>query len=416
MLYVSRVELENFRCFERVTVEADVSAERGSWTLLTGDNASGKSTLLKAIAIGLCDQSSAAGLLRESDSGYIRYGKKRATITIHLVDPVEGNPSDEIWIKTTLTSHKSSSEQLQQETKPKNFPWEQIFVCGYGAGRGTSGTGDVGGYMAISAVYNLFNYSEGLQNPELAIRRLGSPEQERALETLKNILKLDDVRLAESGKSDMGISVRDPRNVEVALRDLADGYKSTFLWVTDFLGWATSFGSKLDKSTTGIVIIDEIEQHLHPKWQKRVISDLREAWPQVQFFAATHSPLVARSFQPYPSDGPQRHYHLWDSEEKTEVEAVRVQPLGDKRTDQVLATEAFDFLIDNDPEVDRILEELTFLGSNEFVTDERKALIEEYLEAVREIESIRRGGTKTEVSAARLIELTQRSLIEDLQG
>ena len=93
-----------------------------------------------------------------------------------------------------------------------------------------------------------------------------------------------------------------------------------------------------------------------------------------------------------------------------------MQPLGDKRTDQVLATEAFDFLIDNDPEVDRILEELTFLGSNEFVTDERKALIEEYLEAVREIESIRRGGTKTEVSAARLIELTQRSLIEDLQG
>ena len=49
----------------------------------------------------------------------------------------------------------------------------------------------------------------------------------------------------------MGISVRDPRNVEVALRDLADGYKSTFLWVTDFLGWATSFGSKLNKSTTG---------------------------------------------------------------------------------------------------------------------------------------------------------------------
>ena len=41
--------------------------------------------------------------------------------------------------------------------------------------RGTSGTGDIAGYSVINAVYNLFNYSEGLQNPELTIRRL-SPD------------------------------------------------------------------------------------------------------------------------------------------------------------------------------------------------------------------------------------------------
>ena len=423
MLYVSRVELKNFRCFENLTIETDVTAQNAPWTLLTGDNASGKTTLLKAIALGLCDQSSAAGLLRESDSGYIRNEpdrvpneQDRATIKIDLVDRAEGGTWNEYQITTTLKRLNSHLESLEQVTEPReNFPWHRIFVCGYGAGRGTSGTGDVAGYTAISAVYNLFNYSEGLQNPELAIRRLSHPRQKRVLETLKTLLKLDDLHLAENGASDMGISVRDTRNVNVALRDLADGYKSTFLWVTDFLGWATAFGSELDKSTTGIVIIDEIEQHLHPKWQKTVIADLRKAWPHVQFFAATHSPLVAKRFQPYSDDGPHRHYHLWDSEGKTEVDAVRVPPLGDKRTDQILATEAFDFLIDDDPEVDRILQELSFLSSNEFVTDERRALITEYLEAVRKIDSLRRGGTKTEVSAAQLIELTQRSLINDLE-
>ena len=42
MLYVSKVELKNFRCFEDVTVEADVGGAVAPWTLLTGDNASGR--------------------------------------------------------------------------------------------------------------------------------------------------------------------------------------------------------------------------------------------------------------------------------------------------------------------------------------------------------------------------------------
>ena len=423
MLYVSRIELENFRCFERVTIEADVSLERGPWTLLTGDNASGKSTLLKAIALGLCDQSSAAGLLRESDSGYIRYGKKKATITIHLVDPVRGNPCDEFWIKTTLTGDESSSEQLKQETKPRKFPWDDIFVCGYGAGRGTSGTGDIAGYSAINAVYNLFNYSEGLQNPELTIRRLqrGSSRQDNLLSTLKNLLNLNELRLAEDGTedeggtSDMGISVRDPRDVHIALRDLADGYKSTFLWVTDFLGWAAACKGELDASTAGIVIIDEIEQHLHPKWQKRVISDLRKAWPRVQFFAATHSPLVARSFQSSSDEGANRHYHLWDSEDNKGVEAVEIDSLDGMRTDQILASPAFDFLVDIDPDSAQIIEELAFLAGNKSLDDQQKQIFADFRKLVKEIDAIRRGQTTTERTAAQMAELMERKLIDDLE-
>ena len=416
MLYISRVELENFRCFESVTVEADVTTSFAPWTLLTGDNASGKTTLLKAIALGLCDRSSAAGLLRESDSGYIRNGQDSGTIKIHLVDRAENGSGNEYQIETTLTRLNPHLEKLDQVTEPsEEFPWERIFVCGYGAGRGTSGTGDVAGYSAISAVYNLFNYSEGLQNPELTIRRFGSPRQESVLTTLKSILSLSDLRLAENGTSDMGIYVKDLRNADIAIRDLADGYKSTFLWVTDFLGWALASGRTLDGSMDGIVVIDEIEQHLHPKWQKRVISSLRENWPHVQFFAATHSPLVARSFQSISDDRPHRHYHLKDSEGNDGVEAVPVSPLSGKRTDQILASEAFDYLIDDDPDADQILGELSLLSSNEFLTDEQRARVAHYLELVKQIQSIRKGQTKTELSAAQLAALTQEALIDDLE-
>ena len=417
MLYISRVELENFRCFESVTVEADVRAPLAPWTLLTGDNASGKTTLLKAIALGLCDRSSAAGLMRESDSGYIRNGQESGSVKIHLTDWTEGQPSSEYQIKTTLTRLDSHLENLDQATEPsEGFPWDRIFVCGYGAGRGTSGTGDIAGYSAISAVYNLFNYSEGLQNPELTIRRLqyGSSRQNGLLRTLESILSLYNFRISENGTSEMGISVRDPRNVDIALRDLADGYKSTFLWVTDFLGWALASGRMLDASMDGIIVIDEIEQHLHPKWQKRVISSLREMWPRVQFFAATHSPLVARSFQSVSDNGPHRHYHLRDSGSNDGVEAVPVPPLGGRRTDQILASEAFDYLIDDDPDAELILEQLSFLSGNEFLTDEQRERVADYLKLVKRIQSIRMGQTTTELSAAELAELTQRSLIDRL--
>lgn len=416
-MYIRRVELKNFRCFESVVIEADVTTRHAPWTLLTGDNASGKTTLLKAIALGLCDGSSAAGLLRESDSGYIRHGQNTATIKIDLVDLAEDGSESKYQIKTSLARLNRHLERLEQETTPNcDFPWERIFVCGYGAGRGTSGTGDVAGYTAISAVYNLFNYSEGLQNPELSIRRLPyrSDRQTAVVRTLEDILNLSNLRLQENGASDMGISVSDPRRVPIAFRDLADGYKSTLLWVTDFLGWALSSGRTLGESLDGIVIIDEIEQHLHPRWQKRVVSDLRKIWPHVQFFAATHSPLVARSFQSTFDDGPYRHYHLKDSEGGSGVEAVSIPSLGGSRTDQILASEAFDYLIDDDPDADRILEELSFLVGIEFLSDERQELLRDYLSKVEQIQSIRRGQTLTELSAGQLIDLTQRSLINDL--
>jgi predicted ATP-binding protein involved in virulence len=51
------------------------------------------------------------------------------------------------------------------------------------------------------------------------------------------------------------------------------------------------------EKTNGIVLIDEIDLHLHPKWQKRVINDLKNTFPQIQFIATTHSPFILQSLQ-----------------------------------------------------------------------------------------------------------------------
>lgn len=420
MLYVDRIELANFRCFEKVTLDADTSGPRAPWTLLTGNNASGKTTMLKAIALGLCDRSSAAGLLRESDSGYIRHGCDSSTIRIDLVKRIGNRLERGYSITTSFKELDSSLEYLEQEaTSPTGtFPWREIFVCGYGAGRGTAGTGDIAGYTAISAVYNLFNYSEGLQNPELTIRRLHqSPRRiQEVLDTAQEILRdLSALRLAEGKTTNAGIVVTDPRGVDVALRDLADGYKSTFLWIVDFLGWALTTQQESLSDLQGIVIIDELEQHLHPKWQRRIIPALQDTWPQVQFFATTHSPLVARSFRSLSRPGPYQHYHLQNTDDGFKVDAVTIDTLAGQRTDQVLASQAFDYLIDADPDADQILQELSLLAANPLLTDVERQRAAELLDQVGEIQSIRLGQTPAERSASAWAELTRESVLERLE-
>lgn len=297
-MYISKIELKNIRCFEELSIDLERDGDPILWTTILGDNATGKTTLLRSIAIGLCDGSSAAGLLKESEEGYIRRDEpdRDAKIIICLRD--EKDPSKTFRITTTIepvkTKKGKSFEKLSQTTDPlENFPWDDIFACAYGAGRGTSGTADVAGYSTISAVYNLFNYAEGLQNHELSIYRVKPTFSE---DIVFSILKKSSLGIVEKfALTPSGITADGPWGQDMPLRDLADGFKSSFLWITDFLGWAVSHNSEIRDSedVSGIVMIDEIEQHLHPKWQRDVVPTLNELFPTVQFITTSHSPLVA---------------------------------------------------------------------------------------------------------------------------
>lgn len=363
-MYISRIYLKNIRCFKELTIELDNGGLPILWTVFLGDNAAGKTTLLRSIAIGLCDESSAAGLLRESDQGFIRRNCKEGLIKISLRDPK--NLSKCYTISTKIEAYKISAgrsfERLRQKTNPvNNFPWSKIFVCGYGAGRGTSGAGDISDYFAISAVYNMFNYTEGLQNPELTIRRIG--ENKEIINDFKcvlnNIMRTDVINITISG-----ITIKGPWGTEIPLRDIADGYKSTFLWVTDFLGWAISYNKRLKrfKNAKGIVIIDELDQHLHPKWQQVIVDRLKKEFPKIQFITTTHSPLIASSIGNIDKLKREDKLMYLSLSDANVVDAKPIDPLKGRTVDQIIASEAFDYLIRVDKGVDSVLREASVLA------------------------------------------------------
>lgn len=354
-MYIKSVTLKNIRCFENLRIEYDIKGKNIPFSLVLGDNSTGKTTLIKSIALGLCDESSAASLMKEADAGYIRKGKKWGSITIELQ---RKNGRTNYYIKTTIIKERNW-EKLRQDVRPeKSFPWNELFVCGYGAGRGTSGTGDVVGYSVLNAVYNLFNYSEGLQNPELSLLRIEN-ESARNLffHTLNELLDTNKISYDKKG-----IFI-DGTWGHIPLRDLADGYKSSFLWVTDFLGWVISKNPDISdtRNITGIVLIDEIEQHLHPKWQQQVVKRLKNQFPLVQFIVTTHSPLISASVGPIYEDVDMDKIIRLKLFPGNKVSAERIPSMTGWRADQVLASKAFEYTVTMRDEINEILREASVL-------------------------------------------------------
>lgn len=82
-------------------------------------------------------------------------------------------------------------------------------------------------------------------------------------------------------------------------RLLSDGFR-TILGLASDLAWRCAtlnphLGDRATRDTPGVVLVDEIDLHLHPNWQQRVLGDLRRSFPKVQFFVTTHSPFIVQS-------------------------------------------------------------------------------------------------------------------------
>lgn len=89
--------------------------------------------------------------------------------------------------------------------------------------------------------------------------------------------------------------------VQLPLNQLSDGYKCTMSLVADIAYRMAVLNPQLLNNvlseTPGIVMIDEVDLHLHPEWQQHVLGDLQEIFPNVQFIVSTHAPAIINTVQ-----------------------------------------------------------------------------------------------------------------------
>lgn len=87
--------------------------------------------------------------------------------------------------------------------------------------------------------------------------------------------------------------------VSLPISQLSDGYKCTISLVADIAYRMAvlnpQFLGEVCEKTAGIILIDEVDLHLHPRWQQRILEDLQAIFPRVQFIVTTHAPAVIGS-------------------------------------------------------------------------------------------------------------------------
>lgn len=350
-----------------------------SWTLVLGDNGTGKTSILRCIAISLCDETAAPALLAELPGSMIRAGQEQAEIKLELASTLKTQAN--ITIQTTIQKKNSSGESIDLKVNPSHVDLHNtIFACGYGSSYGTIGNESYHSYRLIDAVYSLFNYDTRLQNPELSLFRICEQMRRRfsqTYETLRGSLfkQIEAVLMLSPGSltlDEKGLRVSGFWGESVPVRAIGDGYAATLTWVCDMLSWALLAQQEIESfQPRGIVLLDEIEKHLHPAWQREIIDLLSQSFPQVQFIATTHAPLISTGAAILP-EGCCQLVRLLKSDHGVQINSDLKPPTG-LRADQVLTSELFGLLSTTSGDTVRKIERYAFLKAKASLTElERK--------------------------------------------
>ena len=306
-LYLRRLTVRNARCFDDVEVNFMRGDHPRMRSIVVGGNGSGKTSLLRAIAIGLCRQREASALMGELAGDFVRKNKRgryadRAVIEVELCDPADA--AAELKTTTEIRRDPSGAETIHKSTSPRAFPWDRIFVGGYGVNRGARHREARQGYSPLEALRSLFSDNTSLLDPENTLRRIKLADTEGNRKDLlqgtkrhlRELLRLNpnhDIEVTAQL-----VRVHGPWGT-MPFHALGDGYRGTAGWILDLLGMALDAG-RLDniKVLQGLVLIDEIDEHLHPAWQRELLPLLARRFKELQIIGTTHSAMTIVDCEP----------------------------------------------------------------------------------------------------------------------
>ncbi|MDX2006049.1 MAG: AAA family ATPase [Meiothermus sp.] len=293
--YITGVHLKNIRGFEDLELGFEQEGNPRMRTLIIGQNGTGKTTILRCIALAIADFPGAVGLM-QLPNGSLTLPNDPGHVELRMSTGA-GFYMDIPGSYASPQSHKTGQDDLRHQ-----------FVVGYGINRSRVGKsraesrGDE--YRVSDSVLSLFDPDALLTSSELTLRRLkdylNEPVYYKALRGLTKVFNLPEGSQIDFAKGG-GVQITAPGVGEnIPLEGWADGHRQTFQWIMDFYGWAMRAEALTeDGGVKGILLIDEIEQHLHPSQQLTLMNRLSELFPELQIIATTHSPLVALGVEPH---------------------------------------------------------------------------------------------------------------------
>lgn len=333
-VYFTRLELANIRSFGEPQF-LDLLSENhrpAQWTLILGENGIGKTTLLQCLTrmrpqFNPTDKDPKAKPLepelnQEEDNDELkalaRSGTdKSARLDAQLIvgatfDGSGKRPKRPLTTYLEIVRSKGRIRDVLAGGSFKGRPVDPL-VLAYGAGR-HMGVGNLEKASSIGPTDSLFDPTAELIDTEEALYQLDYARLKRRknagakLSALKALLadilpsvdRPDDIdirgpRLSGAKEEEGGVWVKTPFG-EVPLARLSLGYQTVMAWTTD-IAWRMldHYGDHSRPfCEPAIIIVDEIDLHLHPQWQRTIRKHLTTHFPAAQFIVTAHSPLMAQ--------------------------------------------------------------------------------------------------------------------------
>ena len=331
-MHISQIHLKNFRCYQDVEIEF-----HPRFNIFVGINGTGKSSALEAlrIAIGSLflgvdkykDKIASPGI---SQDDVRLFGlEQQYPVVISSKGVIEDFSADGVsrvveieWERSLTTKGgatrsanakemKEASVRMQEAIRRHGEKHNIPLVAYYSTDRFKKEKKDVGVepdgsrlrgyYNALDPLTNIKFFLDLYYTETLSALQHNTPSVilQAVNEAVKKCVDCDELMFDIKSQELLLVQHNMPKGMPFHL--LSDGVRSMLALVMEIAFRCYLLNPHLGKEaallTSGVVLIDEIDLHLHPAWQKRVVGDLRSAFPNIQFIVTTHAPLVIGSLR-----------------------------------------------------------------------------------------------------------------------
>ncbi len=314
--FIAHYEMRSLRMLDHILWQSP--PEPAGWQVILGDNASGKTSLLRAIALCLLDRSE-RDALRQSWDTWLRRGSADGSVCVDLTETDAPTASLKFALQRVRPA-KDTTESSVVDIHSSERSRYADFLAAYGPFRRFTG-GDAEWVKSfkthprLQSVLTLFDERAALSDAlewlkDLWVRartQQPTPPEAAFLAELLSFINetgfLPEGVTIEEPDAD-GVWCRDGNGLRVPAIELSDGYRSVLSLALDLLrrlsaehGYDKVFATSPTRHVAlgGIVLIDEVDAHLHPRWQQRIGFWFKEHFPRMQFIVATHSPIVCQA-------------------------------------------------------------------------------------------------------------------------
>jgi hypothetical protein len=341
-MYVRNLRVRNVKLLRDVTIDfVDASGSPRMWTVFVGENRLCKTTLLQTIAAAACGADRGTQLVTDVVASWpdlrnpvplhveaeFGFSQTRNAVRKYPDKRVSADVAPQLWSKLELEPEKrvfvgssgyvgvhspgqgSDADPLTDARVSALGDW---FVAGYGPSRLLPSVGKTARQTepTLDRLRPLFGDSLiGTGFIELLGEDLGRSFA-KVLQSvfvtggvLPHVTALElrgrgGVRtsrdLVEGQRFEMDVLDSHKERIRVPASWLSQGYRSLIAWLADVVGQILlEAGEPIEAADMeGTVLVDEIDLHLHPTWQVRLIPALKRVFPRLQFIATTHSPMI----------------------------------------------------------------------------------------------------------------------------